>query len=649
MPFNTALSGLRAASGQLNVIGNNIANASTVGFKESRAEFTDVYASSSIGTTGLSIGSGVEMAKIAQQFTQGNISFTENALDLAINGDGFFTLQQNGTQVFSRAGQFSIDRDGFIVNPQGASLQGFPADSSGAVAVTLGDLQVTVDTINPQQTTSVTGALNLNAGADVLAVRGSRAETQGTSISVPSVGGTNSYPSETITVTDPNGGIASVTTSANSTAGAIASLFSAQQGVTGSATTTAQVTGFTNPGGATTILLNGVDVTADNINDLAININNLSNTTLGGISASVNAGVLTVASNNGNDLRFAVNAVGTASFNVDGVVAGSAVGAPQTVSGGGNTQVTVGGVVTLTLDENYSLGTGAGQIFNAGAITQVAFVNNAFDPNVASTYNDATSVTIFDSLGNSHVLTQYFVKEPTINSWTMYVQIDGQDVGDPNTALPPPANTQATRAAYDLVFNNDGTLNLTASDQVLVSYWNPIDSAGNPTGALLPLPVANGGTLPIPEPAVSSNFFVNLNGTTQYGADFAVNRISQNGYTSGRLSTIDISDGGDMLARFTNGQSQLLGRVALANFANEQGLRPLGGTGWAESFESGQPVIGNPGTASLGTVQASALEESNVDLSAELVDLIIAQRNFQANAKTVQTADTVTQTIINLR
>jgi flagellar hook protein FlgE len=151
------------------------------------------------------------------------------------------------------------------------------------------------------------------------------------------------------------------------------------------------------------------------------------------------------------------------------------------------------------------------------------------------------------------------------------------------------------------------------------------------------------------EPYTSSNFEVDVTELTQYGSPFSVNDVAQNGYATGRLTAIDITAEGTIFTRYTNGQSRSLGQVAVANFRNPQGLQPIGNTAWVETFDSGNPVVGVPGSASLGVVQSGALEESNVDLSQQLVSLIIAQRNFQANAKTIQTEDAVTQTIINMR
>lgn len=273
-------------------------------------------------------------------------------------------------------------------------------------------------------------------------------------------------------------------------------------------------------------------------------------------------------------------------------------------------------------------------------------VTNAFNPLDQRTYNHATSTTIYDSLGNSHELTQFFVKNPSpgdgvgVSEWSVYAQIDGELVG--GTDVSP----------FTARFDQDGALQSINGDpngEILIDDWVPKDSNGQPNGADGPPAEGEEVVTPIPEPPTTSAFVVNLGGTTQYGAEFGVNDQQQNGYTTGRLSGLDVSDEGVLFARYTNGQSQALGQVALASFNNTNGLSPVGDTSWVETFESGQPIIGAPDTGTLGSIKASSVEESNVDLSAELVNLIIAQRNYQANAKTIETSDAVTQTIINLR
>ena len=160
MSFNTALSGIRAANTDLQVTGHNIANASTIGFKSSRAEFGDVYTSTLLGGGSNTAGSGVTLQNIRQQFTQGNLKFTQNELDLSVNGEGFFVVEKNGERLYTRAGTFGLDKDGYIVNGTGASLQGFAADADGNVGGVLGRLRVDVSSQDPRQTTGVYASYN---------------------------------------------------------------------------------------------------------------------------------------------------------------------------------------------------------------------------------------------------------------------------------------------------------------------------------------------------------------------------------------------------------------------------------------------------------------------------------------------------------
>jgi len=188
MPFDTALSGIRAASTDLTVTGNNIANASTTGFKSSRAEFGDVYATSVLGAGSNAIGSGVQVQDVAQTFSQGNVSFTENELDLAINGNGFFQLSDNGELLYSRAGMFGVNDEGYIINNTDARLQGFQADSAGNIGGITGDIQIQTANLNPRQTTGVDSILNLDSTEPVLQTTGNEFVTEGLAIGVTQVG-----------------------------------------------------------------------------------------------------------------------------------------------------------------------------------------------------------------------------------------------------------------------------------------------------------------------------------------------------------------------------------------------------------------------------------------------------------------------------
>ncbi|HEX4481949.1 MAG TPA: flagellar hook protein FlgE [Rudaea sp.] len=412
MAFEIALTGLAAAMADLNTTANNIANASTVGFKFSRAEFADMFPVSPYGLASNAIGTGVKVASVAQQFAQGDINSTGNNLDLAISGSGFFTLSSNGSTVYSRAGNFGVDKSGYVVDPSGNRLQVFPA------------------------TTTVTGGV--------------------------------------------------------------------------------------------------------------------SNTTF-------NTGKL-------SDLQLATSE--------------SSPNPTSTVSLGANLPAS---------DEPPTVTT--------------------FDPTNAQSYNETNSLTTYDSLGVAHTTNFYYVKSSTPNQWSVYTYTDGTSVSGPDS----------------LAFDATGKLT-------------------TPTSGLLPLPpyTPTDGASPM-------NISVDLSGTTQYSSSYALNSLTQDGYATGNLSGVSVDSNGVVTANYTNGQSTALGQVALTNFSNAQGLQQTGGNDWVETAQSGQPLRGSAGTSAFGDIQSGALEESNVDLTAQLVNMISAQRNYQANAQVIQTSDAITQTIIQMR
>ncbi|WP_075185559.1 flagellar hook-basal body complex protein [Teredinibacter haidensis] len=813
MPFNTALSGIRAASTDLTVTGNNIANASTTGFKSSRVEFGDVYATSVLGAGSGAVGSGVQVQDVAQAFGQGNVSFTENELDLAINGNGFFLLNRGGEQLYTRAGTFGLSDDGFITNNAGARIQGFQADTAGNIGGITGDIQIQTSNLAPRQTTTVESILNLDSTDPVQQTIGREFITQGNAVGITqaglqdattttltgntfglplgndfstapmdfeiqlsgavsgnngtvsisldtasgvpasinnfndlrtlagvinaqifspavpetpidlvadavdfgggvygieftvlnegensqiqisnqtgnvnqlglnpapiSVGGiaavSNGYPQQSIDFIDPDGQVVTYTSLQGATAAQTASELNALQGVSATSQSELTLSNHSSGAGNLTIKLNGVNLVADDLPGLETEINSLSGTILPGITATLGATgtTLVLSSAVGDDLRVSINSTDASdSLTVQGDQDAPAQTLQIPPVGAGNydatlNSITVGGSINIVLEQGYEMddasppSVGLFQPFSGDELDPefTDIVINAFDPTDQATYNSATSMSIYDSLGNSHVMTQYFVKQnydpadatTAANHWEVYVQIDGEDVGDPDTSLAPPLNTESTRASFNVYFNEDGSLNQIQTEEILVSNWIPLDSSGQPNGALGPQNVLAGGTTVIPEPPSSSNFVIDLLGTTQFGSDFSVNDVDQDGYATGRLSGLSIDESGVIFARYTNGESQALAQVALADFTNQQGLQPVGNTMWAENFESGPPNVGVPRSGALGALQSGALEESNVDLSEQLVNLIIAQRNFQASAKTIETADQVTQTIINLR
>jgi flagellar hook protein FlgE len=499
---------LNGAAKSLDVIGNNIANASTVGFKGSQAQFADVYAASLNGVTGNTAGIGVKVANIAQQFTQGNIEASNNPLDIAINGAGFFRTVVNGTTQYSRNGQFQLDKSGYMINAQGAKLTGYQAGPGGTIL----------------------------AGA-------------------PS-------------------------------------------------------------------------------------------------PIQINAGDLTPVATSDVDIE-------------------------------------------LNLDSR-----------------SLPPVTQPFDPNDPTSYNKQIPIDVFDTLGNAHVMSTFYVKSAP-GEWKVYVANNGventnlgvatasQGTGPTFTAVntaraawttatqqvpPVPADITAALVAYATAASTmvSGAA-LTADPTTTAAEQAAITSAGTTAANVVgntpedvdqaianavsvtaePAGIVkfdtNGGMItPMPFPIVlpifpatgsapSQPITLDFTGSTQYGTQTSEKKIAQDGYTAGQLQRFSAGADGIILGQYSNGKTAALGQIVLANFGNPNGLTPLGNNAWAESSMSGAPLTGAPTTGNLGVLQSSAVENSNVDLTAELVNMITAQRVYQANAQTIKTQDSVLQTLVNLR
>ncbi len=285
-----------------------------------------------------------------------------------------------------------------------------------------------------------------------------------------------------------------------------------------------------------------------------------------------------------------------------------------------------------------------------------------FNPNDQNTFNYASSIAVYDSEGIPHVATMYFRKDapdPAIetgvnNDWFMWLAIDGAlvNTGNPANSTASPLDPNGDHSAFVLRFDETGQLDPTTR-RFVIDDWVPAYQIQNSFGSNAePIGPLGGAGSPTYNGIVDENtsdFVLDISSSTQFGDEFNVATTSQDGYPPGQLTGTDISENGILFARFTNGKSQVLGQILLADFRNPQGLAPIGATQWAESFESGQPVRGVATTGMFGSLQAGALEDSNVELSEELVNLIIAQRNFQANAKTIETNNTITQAVINIR
>ncbi|MDO8374284.1 MAG: flagellar hook protein FlgE [Pseudomonadota bacterium] len=252
----------------------------------------------------------------------------------------------------------------------------------------------------------------------------------------------------------------------------------------------------------------------------------------------------------------------------------------------------------------------------------------AFDATDSSTYNYANSVTIYDSLGNPHELATFFAKQaaPALNTWNVHATVDGKPL-DNGGVLPAVANGTAIGT---LTFDSNGILDTAVVGNGVLGFKTPGFTLGN-------------GSAPM-------TFDMNVAGTTQFGNANDVRKLTQDGYASGTLTSLAIEQDGTITGKYSNEQSNTLGQIVLSSFVNPNGLQSKGDNVWAETAASGQPLTGTPGAGTkLGALVSGALEGSNVDLTSELVNLIIAQRTYQANAQTVKTQDQVMQTLMNMR
>lgn len=578
MSFQQGLSGLNTAAKQLDVIGNNVANASTVGFKQSQAQFADMYAASLAGGSAMPVGTGVKLAAVAQQFTQGNITNTNNSMDTAVSGAGFFQLaDQSGAILYSRNGQFQVDKDGYIVNNQGHQLQGYQA-TAGVVTAVQGPLRIDPAPLSPKQTSNMNSidGVPIGVGANL----DSRAAfplgiTQATVTGI-------AVPGLTITLGTNDTLIGTVDDFPLANPPVVGAPFSVII-PPGTYTTTAALAAAVQTEVNTNLLGTGKSVT---------------------VSANA-SGFLVMKSNSGGLGASSLTVSGNAVDYVDPLTAGS-----DNLFGGDPAALPVS-TIPAPVD-------GAG----------------VFSLNAPDSYNNSTSLTVYDSKGTQHIASLYFQKASP-NTWNVYLAIDSASV--PATGTP-----MAT-----LNFSTSGVLTSATP------YTTPVVAPATPPAT--DSTQGNTSTSVIADPtytplgALAMPLAFEFAQSTQYGGAFGVNSLTQDGYTSGELSGFSTSPDGVLVGRYTNGQTQSLGQFGLVNFTNPQGLQPVGNNEWVETYQAGKIPLNRPGSSGLGLLQSSAVEESNVDLTAELVNMITAQRVYQANAQSIKTQDAVLQTLVNLR
>ena len=531
MGFQQGLSGLNASAKNLDVIGHNIANANTTGFKASRTEFAAMIASAIGASSGTNSGIGVEVSAIAQQFNQGNLTVTGNSLDVAINGNGFFTLQMpDGSRAYTRAGNFKLDNVGNVVTNDGAQVMGYPIDPVTGLRTSSTAVPLTFPTTAPipaKQTTAIKTAFNLDART-------------------PNAKG------------DP-GATPPVAATPRTTYGTSLNVYDSQ--------------------GVATPLSFYFEKNGANTWDIYNQLDDLTST-------------------------------------------------PPTVP-----------AITgrLIADKN-------------GAVAAT------LEPVAASVANADPALTQKDDF-------------PTSFTYRFYGPDDQGVYAIRETTL----SFTNPEDAWDFTYSDAPTNSLVASARLkdnLVDYAGGTSPAGGTFGVadLTDAPAAakqsfelalmvnpspanpNSPTAPGSNPAPGSYpVTLDLNNVTQFGTKFAVSELSQDGYTSGELTGINVENNGMIMTRYSNGVTRAEGQIALASFRNTQGLAAVGGNNWVETYESGQPVLGAPTDGNFGALRAGALEDSNVDLTAELVNMMTAQRAYQANAQTIKTQDQVMSTLVNLR
>lgn len=509
--FQQGLSGLNAASTQLDVIGNNVANASTVGFKSTEAQFADLYANSLNGISGNNAGIGVTVARLAQQFTQGNIETTNNPLDISINGSGFFRTVADGAVQYTRNGQFLLDNTGTIVNAQGAALTGYLANVDGLILQGAPvPLQINTQDLAPVQTTKANLTINLSSN------------TANPTVQPFDAGDPRTYNKQTVVpVYDSLGNEHTMGMYYVRTGGSTWDVYAAND---------------------------GVQINSQEVMRVAV----------------------------------ADPAVATARAAYDTAVAGGVAA----------------NIVTARQAYATAVGTAVTTAATAAGASPAALAQ------ISALYTGATSV------GN--------------------VATNTPDMID--AAFGAAVNVPAIKAGT-LIFTKNGLVDAAAMQTA--GYTLPFNIT-------LPVFPDNGAVLQIP-------IAVTFDGSTQYGTPTSEKNSTQDGYSSGSLQRFAADENGVIMGQYSNGKSRALGQFVLADFASVDNLIPLGNNAWSESSGSGVPQIGTPNTGGMGQLRASSVESSNVDLTEQLVDMITAQRVYQANAQTIKTEDSVLQTLINLR
>jgi flagellar hook protein FlgE len=629
------VSGIRNHQTWLDIIGNNISNVNTVGYKSSRATFAEALAqtlhsatgphSDYSGTNPMQVGLGLKLMSVDTQFQQGGFETTGNYTDLAIQGDGFFVVSDGTQRYFTRSGAFTIDADGFMT-AQGGSLrvQGYMADQLGTIANNMapGDIQIPFGMkAQPHATEEISFFCNLDA--ELTESTATLTSAGATGVTVVSGDATNGA-----------GGTHTITiTGANATQGS-------GVGNTGGTLTDATVLGTAFP--AITDY-NDFFVTVDAEDPVQILQNTITATsTVGELISAINQQFSGVNASlvNGEivltrEFYGAGTSIAISGDLADNVLAGFAYtdGLASTLaaqdsfvpSGGGSAISTA---LQMEADENTGLITNLTGLGNGG-VTIYAPPSTANPPgglaagelviNTEDTTH-ATSIVTYDSLGAEHVVTFTFTKTAQANIWTWEAEVDE------------PAQTVSGNTG-SITFNEDGSLQSFDYDSGSASFvFNPNNGAENGISVALDAGTIGG-----------------VDGITQFSSPTTTIAQTQDGYGMGDLTNIFIDQNGTIIGSFSNDQNITLAQIVLGDFHNPQGLLKEGGNLYRISANSGDPIYGTAQVDFGSTVNSGYVEMSNVELSKEFADMIIAQRGFQASARVISTADQMLQEVVSLK
>jgi len=649
--FNTAVTGLKSASTMLDVTGNNIANASTVGFKSSRTEFADIYAASVVGAGSSNIaGSGVTVSDISQDFSAGTIEFTNNNLDLAINGQGFFQLDDGrGGVTYTRAGAFELDKEGAIVSKTGSYLQGYALNASGD-RTTIQNMAVTDTTNPPKPTELVELALNIDASLDPTKLLATFDKSEPSSYSYSTTVEAVSNLGDSTSIRyyfveqKPSRDVYSYDVSADPTGNVTIS------GVTLNYDAAAP------QGNITQANLDALAVADPRIDITTVNWDTATETLNFELFAEYSSDgdfIVDVPIVIGYPQTRAANEV--QSFNLDNNVdyINNPPAWPLDISFGG---------VNMKIFEPQSLPVVP---TNDDYIDAVGTAIAAYDSQVLEANPDIESFEFqYDANNNPQIVITWKAALGDVEDDRLSFIDDATDQIFANTDAVEVAKGDASYlGAYRLYAYLEDTVPLDIGKET-----DPgLDAGTEPGAVIVKFDAATGLLSKINEVDVSdvgnvpkltisdwdelepdNQITLDLTGTTQFSSASIIKKATQDGYPAGDLIGVSFGPSGEVVASFSNGQQQNLGIVQIATFANQAGLQSAGDTEWIATLLSGSAVLNDPGTGLGGTLSQAALEQSNVDLSAELVNLIKGQRNFQANSKTLETMNTVTQAILQI-